>query len=149
MLKSPEWIELLSIMARNDVRYLVVGGYAVMRYGEPRFTKDLDLWIANDKENAQRVYQSLKAFGAPLEDLEAHDFSNPEYYYQMGRPPLRVDIMMSVTGLDFDPAWERRETVAIEGLGVPFLTRADLLVNKRALGRPQDLLDAEMLEKQK
>lgn len=105
MLTSQDFKELLNIFENHKIRYLIVGGYAVMKYSEPRFTKDLDVLIANDQENAKRVYLALKEFGAPLEDLTPDDFTHEGYFYQMGRPPLRVDIMMSIPGIEYDSAW--------------------------------------------
>ncbi len=91
MLTSPDFKELLSILAKHKVRYLVVGGYAVMKYTEPRFTKDLDLWIAIDPENAEAVFAALREFGAPLKDLAPTDFTQEGYFYQMGQGrPVRL-----------------------------------------------------------
>ena len=106
MLTSSDFREPLNLFEKHDVRYLVVGGYAVMKYSEPRFTKDLDVWIATDPENANSVYVALKEFGAPLENLTANDFTQKDYFYQMGMPPLRVDIMMSIPGVEFEAAWD-------------------------------------------
>ena len=147
MLTSPDFKELLSLLEKHKVRYLVVGGYAVMKYTEPRFTKDLDLWISTDKENAKAVYAVLKEFGAPLKGLTAADFAQQGYFYQMGNPPFRLDVMMSIPGVDFDAAWANREKVQLEGLVIPFISKADLIKSKEAGGRPQDLLDAEELRK--
>ena len=146
MLTSPDFKELLSIFRDRKVRYLVVGGYAVMRYTEPRFTKDLDLWIATDRKNAERVFAAMKAFGAPLRNLSPDDFTKEDCFYQMGKPPFRLDIMMSIPGVAFESAWERREEVTIEGLIVPFISRLDLIRSKKASGRPQDLIDVDNLE---
>jgi hypothetical protein len=129
------------------VRYLVVGGYAVMKYTEPRFTKDLDLWISTDEENSKAVFSALKEFGAPLKGLTPHDFTERGYFYQMGNSPFRLDIMMSIPGVEFETAWEHREEVLLEGLTLPFISRADLITAKDASGRAQDLLDAENLRK--
>ena len=93
MLTSPDFKELLSLLEKYKVRYLVVGGYAVMKYTEPRFTKDLDLWISTDEGNSKAVYAALKEFGAPLKDLTPADFSEEGYFYQMGNPPFRLDVM--------------------------------------------------------
>ena len=101
MLTSPDFKELLKIFEKHKIRYLVVGGYAVMKYSEPRFTKDLDIFITTDQENADNVFKALKEFGAPLENLTSEDFAQKGYFYQMGRPPLRVDIMMSIPGIYF------------------------------------------------
>lgn len=113
MLTSPDFKELLKIFEKHKIRYLIVGGYAVMKYSEPRFTKDLDVFIATDQENAKSVYLALKEFGAPLENLSSDDFAHEGYFYQMGRPPLRVDIMMSIPGVEFDMAWKNREMVEL------------------------------------
>ncbi|MGA1797095.1 MAG: DUF6036 family nucleotidyltransferase [bacterium] len=135
----------MNLFERHEVRYLVVGGYAVMKYSEPRFTKDLDLWIATDPENARAVYAALKEFGAPLANLYADDFTHRDYFYQMGRPPLRVDIMMSIPGLEFDEAWKNREMVELDELKIPFISRSDLIRSKEASGRPQDRIDIDKL----
>ncbi|OHD69836.1 MAG: hypothetical protein A2W19_09705 [Spirochaetes bacterium RBG_16_49_21] len=147
MLTSPDFKELLNTMEKHRVRYLVVGGYAVMKYTEPRFTKDLDLWISTDEENSKAVYSALKEFGAPLKGLTPHDFTEKGYFYQMGKPPFRLDIMMSIPGVEFETAWEHRGEVILEGLAIPFISRADLIKAKEASGRTQDLLDVERLRK--
>jgi hypothetical protein len=92
------------------------------------------------------VYVALKEFGAPLEDLTAEDFTQKEYFYQMGRPPLRVDIMMSIPGVEFERAWQNREVVELEGLEIPFISRADLILAKKASGSPQDKIDLQKLK---
>ncbi len=147
MLTNRDFKELLSTFKDYEVRFLVVGGYAVMRYAEPRATKDLDLWVGTDPENARRTYEALKSFGAPLAGLHAADFADSKCFYQMGKPPFRVDIMFFLTGLEFEQAWTNREVVLINGLEVPFISLIDLIAAKRALGRPQDLLDLTNLEK--
>jgi hypothetical protein len=147
MLTSPDFKELLSLLAEYEVRYLVVGGYAVMKYTEPRFTKDLDLWISTDEKNAKAVYAALKEFGATLKDLTSADFSQEGYFYQMGNPPLRLDVMMSIPGVAFEAAWANREEIQIEGLTIPFISKADLIKTKEAAGREQDLIDARELRK--
>lgn len=149
MLTNRDFKELLSIFTSYNVKFLVVGGYAVMRYAEPRFTKDLDLWVGVDRENAQRAYDALKAFGAPLSGLHASDFTDPNSFYQMGVPPFRVDIMFFVTGLDFEQAWKNRDYARLDNVQVPFISIDDLIAGKKALGRPQDLLDVANLEKSK
>jgi hypothetical protein len=145
MLTSPDFKELLSILAKYKVRYLVVGGYAVMKYTEPRFTKDLDLWIATDPQNAEAVFAALKEFGAPLKDLAPADFTQEGYFYQMGNPPFRLDIMMSVPGVTFEVAWANREEAQAEGLVIPFISKADLIKTKEASARDQDLIDVKKL----
>jgi hypothetical protein len=146
MLTNPDFKELLKIFEKHKIRYLVVGGYAVMKYSEPRFTKDLDVFIATDQDNANGVYSALKEFGAPLENLTADDFAHEGYFYQMGRAPLRVDIMMSIPGVDFDEAWENREVIELNDLKIYFISRSDLIRAKEASGRPQDKIDIEKLK---
>jgi hypothetical protein len=137
----------LSLFNANKVRYLVVGGYAVVQYAEPRFTQDLDLWISADPANAQAVYQSLREFGAPLVGLTPDDFAEEGYFYQMGVPPVRVDVLMGIPGVEFETAWARRMTADFDDLPVLFISREDLIAAKLASGRPQDLLDAKALTK--
>ncbi|MGM0665186.1 MAG: nucleotidyltransferase [Thermodesulfobacteriota bacterium] len=146
MLTSPDFKELLKIFKKHKIRYLIVGGYAVMKYSEPRFTKDLDVFIASDRKNAESVYLALKEFGAPLENLTPDDFTHEGYFYQMGRPPLRVDIMMSIPGIQFHKAWQNREVFELEELQIFFISRSDLIKAKEASGRPQDKIDLEKLK---
>ena len=147
MLTSPDFKELLKLFEKYKIRYLIVGGYAVMKYSEPRFTKDLDVYIATDQDNAKSVYFALKEFGAPLENLTSDNFAHEGYFYQMGRPPMRVDIMMSIPGISFDEAWENREVVKLDDLKIFFISRSDLIVAKEASGRPQDQIDVNSLKK--
>jgi hypothetical protein len=145
VLTSSDFKELLKIFEKYKIRYLIVGGYAVMKYSEPRFTKELDMFIATDQENAKSVYLALKEFGAPLENLSSNDFVQEGYFYQMGRSPLRIDIMMSIPGVEFDMAWKNREVVELDDLQVFFISRSDLIRAKEASGRPQDKIDIEKL----
>jgi hypothetical protein len=146
MLTNSDFRELLNLFEKHKVRYLVVGGYAVMKYSEPRFTKDLDLWIAADWSNANSVYMALKEFGAPLAGLTVDDFTRPDYFYQMGRAPLRIDILMSIPGIEFEEAWENREIADVNAIGISFISRADLIRTKEASGRAQDLIDMHLLK---
>lgn len=144
---NSDFKDLLSIFNAYRVRYLIIGGYAVMKYSEPRYTKDLDLWVDTERANAKAVFEALRDFGAPLIDMTEDDFAHEGYFYQMGRPPVRVDILMSVSGLTFGEAWKNRVETDIEGLIVPFISKQDLIQSKLATGRPQDLLDVESLSK--
>jgi len=147
MLTSPDFKELLSILAKHEVRYLVVGGYAVMKYTEPRFTKDLDLWIATDERNAEAIFAALKEFGAPLKDLTPADFGREGYSYQMGTPPFPLDVMMSLPGVTFEAAWTNRQVSHVGELTLPFISKADLIKAKEAGGRDQDRIDVKRLRK--
>jgi len=145
MFVNSDFSDLLKLFNANNVEYLVIGGYALIQYAEPRYTKDLDLWISTDIENASAVYLALQQFGAPLDGLAQKDFSEDGFFYQMGVPPVRVDILMGIPGVYFREAWERRETVWFDDLPVFFISRQDLITAKRASGRPQDLIDADLL----
>jgi len=145
MFVNSDFTDLLNLFNRNHVKYLVIGGYAVIQHAEPRYTKDLDLWISTDRLNAIAVYKSLREFGAPLVDLTEADFAEEGYFYQMGVPPMRVDILMGIPGIIFKKAWENRMEVDFDNLLVSFMSREDLITAKRASGRPQDLIDADLL----
>ena len=147
MFVNSDFSDLLRLFNANSVRYLVIGGYAVVQYAEPRYTKDLDLWISTDASNAAAVFKALKEFGAPLASLTEADFAEDGYFYQMGMPPVRVDILMGIPGLAFEEAWLNRVEVKFDELVVKFISRQDLIVAKQASGRPQDLIDADLLSK--
>jgi Nucleotidyl transferase of unknown function (DUF2204) len=138
--------ELLSALNAQNVKYLVVGGYAVGVHAEPRATKDLDIFIKADQENGEAVFRALAAYGAPLAGYSVADFSDGGSWFQMGQPPLRIDILQQIDGVDFDEAWERRVETKIDGeLPVHVISMDDLIRNKLACGRPRDLLDVEEL----
>jgi hypothetical protein len=116
-----------------------------MQHSEPRYTKDLDVWIATDKDNAAAIFAALREFGAPLANLTEKDFAEEGYFYQMGSPPVRVDVLMGIPGVTFEEAWVRRVEFLFDDLKVNFISKEDLIAAKLAAGRPQDLLDAENL----
>lgn len=147
MLVNSDFKELLSTLAACQVKYLVIGGFAYIRYAEPRYTKDLDLWVKPEPHNAKAVYAALKSFGAPLTNVKEDDFADESLFYQMGVPPVRIDILMSIPGLDFETAWQDREEVDFDGIVLTFISKEHLILSKRASGRPQDLIDADTLEK--
>ena len=138
--------ELLSAFNARQVRYLIVGGYAVSFHGQPRATKDLDIFIGADAENSKAVYAALALFGAPVEGLSAKDFTEPDSFFRMGAPPVMVAILPRISGVDFEDAWQRRVDVPIDDtLTVPFISRQDLLAAKISAGRAQDLADVVSL----
>ncbi len=137
---------LLKAFNENQVKYLIIGGYAVMEYAEPRFTKDLDVWIKSDMANAVRVFKALREFGAPLSGLNPEDFTEEGAFYRMGVPPVMVDILFSLEDLSFDAAWERRRDSEDSGVTLHFISKGDLIDSKLASGRPQDLLDVQSLQ---
>ena len=144
---NPDFRDLLSAFSSAEVRYLVVGGYAVTFHARPRYTKDLDVWIDPSPENAARAWRALAAFGAPLSEVSIEDLATPQMVLQIGVAPNRIDVITSCQGLDFAAAWARRVPSEYGGVPVAFLAREDLIANKRSVGRPQDLLDAEELER--
>jgi hypothetical protein len=129
------------------VRYLIVGGYAVMVYTEPRYTKDLDLWIEPTTDNASLMIAALAEFGAPTKNIPPADFVEPNVFFQIGVEPVRVDIMTSVTGLDFERAWNRRVTVDFGGASAAVLCREDVMQSKIAVGRVRDRQDVKKLRR--
>lgn len=139
--------DVLTELVRSGARFLVVGAHALSAHGVPRATVDLDIWVAPDPDNAHHVYAALVAFGAPLAALgiTRADFQTPDIVTQFGLPPLRIDVMTSVSGLTFEEAWRARIEGEIEGVRVPILDRASFIRNKRASGRKKDLADLELL----
>ncbi len=144
---NSDFRDLLRAFNEAGVRYLIVGGYAVMVYTEPRYTKDLDLWIEPKEANARAMLDALARFGAPTTDVAPADFLEPEVFFQIGVEPVRIDIMTSVTGLDFAGAWERRVMIDFGGESAPVLCRGDILAAKKASGRPRDRRDAKSLDR--
>ncbi len=142
---NSDFSDLLKLFKSCRVRYLIVGGHAVMKYTEPRYTKDLDVWIEPSAKNARAVFKALRQFGAPLARLTDSDFAKEGFFYQMGRPPARVDILMSIEGVRFADAWPKRVNTDFAGTPAYVISRQDLIANKRSLSRPQDLVDLESL----
>jgi hypothetical protein len=147
MAVNPDFRDLFSELNTAEARFLVVGAHAVSYYSVPRYTKDLDILIGCDPVNAQRVMAALGRFGAPLDRLEVEDLSTPDTIFQIGVEPNRIDLLTSVDGVDFDAAWERRETTTYGEVPIAVLSLDDLIEAKRAAGRPQDRLDLSFLEK--
>lgn len=141
---NTDFKEVLRAFNEHEVKYLVVGGYAVMKYSEPRFTKGLDIWVEASRENAAKVFQALQSFGAPLVGLTESTFAE-DGFYQMGRPPVRVDVLMSVDGVQFQDAWENRVETSFDETPAHMIGLSDLIANKKLAGRPQDLIDIESM----
>jgi hypothetical protein len=146
MALQPDYRDILVAFGDHAVEYLVVGGYAVGFHGQPRFTKDLDLWIRPTPENLRLVRAALVAFGAPESLLTQLEPAALEDVLWMGAPPVRIDIVKGVPGGDFERAYPRRVTADWDGVQVDVVGRDDLITLKRASGRPRDLLDADALE---
>lgn len=140
---TPEFRELLSLLNARGIRYLVIGGYAVGFHGAPRYTKDIDIWVATDRENAQRVSDAVLEFFSKTKPVER--FMSPGLILRIGVPPYMVEIMTSISGVEFDGCYGRREEVEIDGLTIPIIGLRDLRTNKAASGRRRDLGDLEEL----
>jgi hypothetical protein len=143
---NPDFADLLRAFFDARVRYLVVGAYALAVHSRPRATGDLDIWVEPTPENARRVLQALRIFGAPVDKVEQGDFEKPGAVFQIGVSPRRIDLLTDLTGLTFEEAWADRITHRMFDIEVDFLGRASLIKNKRALGRTKDLADIELLE---
>ena len=141
-----DFVEILSELFAAGADFLVVGAHALAAHGVPRATGDLDIWIRPTPDNADRVLEALRRFGAPLHDLERDDLTRTDTVFQIGVPPARVDILAGISGVVFDDAWKRRLMVPIDGVDVPVISRADFVANKRAAGRAKDLLDLALLD---
>ena len=142
-----DFADLLRAFIDHDVRFLVIGAYALAVHGRPRATGDLDLWVDATTENAARTMRALQAFGAPLADLREADLATPGVVFQIGVAPVRIDILTNATGISFGEAWPARVTAEFAGVDIPVIGKAHLVANKRALGRPQDLVDIQGLER--
>jgi len=145
---SPDFLDLLTALNAAEARYLLVGGHAVGLYGRPRATKDFDLWIEASPDNASRVMAALRKFGAPLASLTEAELARPGTGFRMGTPPFRIELLTEVSGLSFADAWARRDEHTLDGVRCLVICREDLLTNKRAAGRPQDIADVDVLERQ-
>ena len=146
MVLNQDFKEFIQSLNDNEVKYLVIGGYAVAFHGHPRYTKDLDVWVELSEQNANGLVKALDAFGFGSLGLKAADFMEPEQVIQLGYPPSRIDILMTPKGIDFATCYEQRVLVDIDGITCSFIDLENLLKNKRATGRHQDLADVENLE---
>lgn len=143
---ADDFRDLLRAFVAHDVRFLVVGAYALAVLGRPRATGDLDVWVDATPTNARRAFAALRDFGAPLHDLGIEDLATPGVVFQIGLPPLRIDVLTVIDGVAFSRAWPRRLAADFEGVEVGVIGREDFLANKRATGRLKDRADAERLE---
>jgi hypothetical protein len=142
---QPDFRELLALFNAQNVEYLIVGGYALAFHGAPRYTGDLDVLVRPDPENAQRILKALVLFGFGLLSLEAADFENQDRVIQLGEPPVRIDLITSITGVSWEEAFSSRVPGTYGDVPVYFLGRGPFIRNKRAIGRAKDLADIEAL----
>lgn len=146
---NADFRDLLACLNSSGVRYLVIGGYAVNYYGHHRNTKDIDIWIAIEPDNARRVAKAMETFGFASRNVSYTRFLEPKSVHSFGREPFRVDILANPSGVDFETCYARRIEATLEGVRIPFISIEDLKVNKRASGRLRDLDDLEKLSSKK
>lgn len=144
---DPNFNEFIELLLANEVEFMVVGGYAVAAHGHPRYTGDLDIWILVERDNATKLVRTLDDFGFATLGLTPDDFLAAEQIIQLGREPVRIDLLTGLDGVSFQDCAGRVLDVDVEGMRVPFISRDDLITNKRASGRMQDLADVEALER--
>ncbi len=140
-----DYREFIKLLNENKVDYLVVGAFAMAFHGHPRNTGDIDFWIKNTEQNAIRVYKTILDFGFPSGELTVNDFTSADLVFQMGYPPVRIDILTSIEALNFEECFLNKERKDFDGLSITFLNVEDLKKNKKALGRKKDLADLELL----
>ncbi len=143
---NEDYKEMLQLLLKNKVDFLVVGAYAMGVHGYPRATGDFDLWISASPENSANVYNSLKEFGAPLAELDKDTFCEEGIVFQIGVAPRRIDIITKIHGVDFKNAYQTKINVEIEGISIPFISKENLIKNKESTGREKDKLDASFLK---
>jgi hypothetical protein len=143
---NQDFKEFIQFLNANQVRYLIVGGYAVAIHGHPRYTKDLDIWIEMSSDNATNIIKALNEFGFGSLGLKNQDFLTPDQIIQLGYPPHRIDILTTIDGVDFASCYPSKIDIIIDNIVVNFIDLNNLKKNKKASGRLQDLADLENLQ---
>lgn len=143
---SPDFKEFVELLIKNNVEYLIVGGYAVGVHGYPRYTGDLDIWLNQTSINADKILLAVNEFGFSSLGISKEDFIKPGNVIQLGYPPLRIDLLTEIDGVAFKDCYKNRKEVEIEGIIVNFIGYQDLLKNKKETGRPRDMDDLENLK---
>src|SRR5207253_4250508 len=143
----PDFKDMLSCLKDAEVEFVIVGAYALAAHGFPRATGDIDIWVRNSSDNAQKIMYALKKFGAPTSNISEEDFTSPDTVVQIGVEPCRIDLLTRISGVEFEAAWKNKVSITIDDLEIYVLSRADLLKNKFATGRDKDQGDIAWLEK--
>lgn len=146
---NEDYKDMLQILLDNDVKFLIVGAYALAAYGYPRATGDFDIWVEASPENSIRILASLVSFGSPTSGLTEHTFREKGIIFQIGFAPRRIDIITHIDGVDFENAYPSRNIIVMEGLNLPFISKENLIKNKKSTGRDKDRVDAKHLEENK
>lgn len=144
---NSDFKDLLRILDECDVRYLVAGGYAVIHHSQPRYTKDIDIWVDATSENARKLMSAFRLFGIPMVGVTQEDFATPGNQFSLGVPPCEIDFLTSIPGLDFESAWSNRTISEETDFPIHYLGKADLICAKQTAGRPQDLADIDELRR--
>ena len=144
---SQDYREFIELLNKNDVKFIVVGGYAVAQYGYVRYTGDIDFWVKPEKSNAEKVVKTLLEFGFGSIDVTVMDLLKEDEIIQLGYPPQRIDIITGVSGLSFDECWKEITVIEFENLKINFVSLHHLRINKEATGRDKDKLDLINLPK--
>ncbi|MCB0722323.1 MAG: nucleotidyltransferase [Ignavibacteriae bacterium] len=142
---NQDYKEFIESLNENKVEYLLVGGYAVIYYGYPRLTLDMDIWVNPSEENAQKIIHALVSFEYPTQNINVQDFSTPDTVFQIGVAPVRIDILTSIEGVSFDEAFNNKVSSTSDGIEIYIIGLEDLKKNKKAVGRYKDLDDLEKL----
>jgi len=145
---NDDYKDMLRMLSDHKVRFMLVGGYAFSAHGHPRGTLDIDFFIEPTLENAEALYRALTAFGAPLKSIgvSAADFTKDDFIYQIGVQPRRIDIINKISGVPFSGAYQRSVEAELDGIKLRVISLEDLLANKKAAGRPKDLVDVTTIE---
>lgn len=144
---NSDFKDLLQLLHECEVRYLVVGGYAVIHHSQPRYTKDIDIWLEPSFENSTKLMRAFQSFGIPMIGVTQDDFSTPGTQFYLGVPPCAIDFLTTVSGLEFGPAWENRVTSEENSFPIHYLGKSDLIISKKIAGRLQDLADLDELRR--
>ncbi len=145
---NSDFKDLLRILFECEVRFLVAGGYAVIHHSQPRYTKDIDIWIEPSPENAKKIMRAFRIFGVPMLGLSPEDLATPGTQLNIGVPPCEIDFLTTIPGLDFESAWPNRViSKEEEHFSIPYLGKSDLILAKQTAGRPQDLADLDELRR--
>ena len=141
---NEDYKDMLQTLLENDVKFLVVGAYALAAYGYPRATGDFDIWVEANNENSEKILSSLIQFGAPTSGLTEHTFAENGIVFQIGVAPRRIDIITYIDGVDFNEAYNNRQIIDIEGVELPFISKENLIENKKSTGRDKDIVDVKI-----
>lgn len=142
---SKDLREFVALLVEKDIEFLVVGSYALAFHGHPRYTKDIDFYVRSSRENAQKLELLIREFGFASTGLKEEDFYDPDIVIQLGMEPNRIHLLTNIEGVTFDEAWANRIPSELDGLPASFISKDDLIKNKTACGRPQDLVDVNVL----